>query len=146
MRLAMFQYRPGKRRARRLPQLCAALLFMILLAASPASSSAMPAIAPLTPARQAAGGFDIPCAQTPFGRVLRLNQANQVLLGYTNADAPYTGRLGSYRFALNASKQLAEQFIADPTTAPPGIAALAGTAADLAGDGKQSFVQAFSDA
>jgi hypothetical protein len=146
MRLDMFQYRSGKPRAHRLPQLCAALLFMVLLAASPTSSSATPAIAPLTPALQAAGGFDIPCAQTPVGRVLRLNQANQVFLGYTSADAPYAGRLGSYRFALNASSQLAEQFIADPTTAPPSIAALAGTTADLAGDGKQSFVQAFSDA
>src|SRR5690242_4365436 len=95
-------------RARRLLQLCATLLFIGLLAATPASSSAHSFIAPADSVAQALGGTDIPCAQTPFGRVLRLNQANQVFLGYTTADAPYIGRLGSYRLALNASGQLAE--------------------------------------
>jgi hypothetical protein len=124
----------------RLLHLCAALLLVGLLATTPAATPTTRA------AVQAPSGSAIPCDQTPFGHVLRLNQKNEVFLGINSADAVDPGHLYAYRLGVDATDRLAEQYISDPTTEPTHISALAGTTADLDNDGKDEFIQGFTDA
>lgn len=91
---------------------------------------------------------DIPCDQTPFGRLLDFGQENEVFMGFRNVDAPSPGSLGSDWFDQDKTTgQLREQQLTlDTNNARNNIATLAGTTADRDGDGKAEFVQAFTDA
>ena len=121
-------------------RLCAALLLLGLLAATPTVAPAARAAAP-------SEGYDIPCDASPFGHVLNLGQKNEVFLGLKHMASDFPGSLYAYRLGTSADNgPLMTQYISDPTVEAANITALAGTAADLDGDGKAEFVQGYTDA
>src|SRR5690349_5630867 len=87
---------------------------------------------------------DIPCDQTPFGRVLNFGQENEIFMGFRNADSPNPGSLSSFRFDQSKTngQLLQQQLTVDTSNARNNITKLAGTTADLDGDGKAEFIQA----
>jgi hypothetical protein len=127
------------RRMHRLLRLCAALLIAGLFAARPATTPVTQA------ATQSPNGPGIPCDQTPFGHVLKLNQKNEIFLGLADtSDSRHP--LTAYRIGTDATGQLQQQFVSPSAQEPANVSGLAGTAADVDGDGKDEFIQGFNGA
>ncbi len=90
---------------------------------------------------------DIACDQTPFGHRLELGQEKELFLSLKNPSAPHPSALDwSIHDLDTATGQLHPTAVADISTTPSNISALAATSADLDGNGKTEFVQGFTDA
>ncbi len=106
----------------------------------------LPAMPPRPAAAQ--GSTPIACSDSPFGAALELGREQEFFLGFTTVDTGTSGSLGGYRFDHDPVDDLIREqdLINDISANRDQISARASAAADLNGDGRSEFVQAFSDA
>lgn len=106
-----------------------------------------PAVAQQSGAAPTQTSGAIPCSQSPFGAALELGREQELFLGFAVADNTIGGRVGGYRFDYDPSGDLIREqaLIDDPNPNRAPITGRASTVADLNGDGRGEFVQAFSD-
>jgi hypothetical protein len=89
----------------------------------------------------------IPCSNSPFGPALEIGREQELFVGFGIADGNIPGRVGGYRFDYDPDANLIREqdLIDDPNPDRAPITGRASTVADLNGDGRTEFVQAFSD-
>ena len=136
-----------QQRERRTSVVLTSLIFMLMIAMMSMLTPAFVYAAP--PAQEESGDVTasavIPCNESPFGGVVELGKEREIFVGYVDEDVA-DGSLGAYRFDLTEAGQIYEQTqVTDSTEFRNDISWPAATSADLNGDGKTEFVQAFTD-
>lgn len=98
----------------------------------------------IQPAQAAA---NIPCNDTPFGRMLELGRETEVMTSFVDPSGVSPAQLNWSISDRNANTgNLNALAFADLGVSPAPISALGATAADLDGNGKAEFVQSFTAA
>src|SRR5512143_12806 len=124
-------------------------VLMLMISAIPLSDDAIARAASSTRSGSAAPEKPaIDCTTSPFGPVLTIGGEKEIFVGYRGGSAPNSGWLAYSRLDIDGAGQLQPQDTwlgGNISSTLTNVSMVSGAATDLNADGKNEFVQTFSD-